>query len=324
MRKAVYIFLISILLSACANNAPSETVETPAVSQTTVQVQTTPIGSTTSSAKEEKSVETSTTTVAMTSSLTTKSISSVSRTKDNSVDKYATETETVTSQTEVTLPDKTEPNVTTSVSVSERKPKVTTASSAPKITVTQGTTTTKPKQSSTATTEKPKATTTTATTSAPSRIEWSNSMKVWKKLSEGQKLTGSEQDIIRDEILDYALQTFNGKKDIHVSFGIDAYDISYEKPLDLTINREMTSMANAHMDAYVDANRKGLIDYASSEQEIYDIVADTRQSCLHVIDYGLYNRWEILSINGSLKYASDIEFNVGFDEDMALWFLTQD
>ena len=319
MRKAVYICLIAILLSACANNAQADKVDTLEISAavTVTTTTTVPTESTTTTSAEEKGITTSGTTavsdISESSSETTENTLSTDKVK-----------ETVTSQTEVTLPDKTEPNVTTSVSVSERKPNVTTASSAPKITVTQGTTTTKPKQSSTATTEKPKATTTTATTSAPSRIEWSNSMKVWKKISEGQKLTGSEQDMIRSEILDYAVSTFNGKKDIHVSFGIDAYDISYEKPLDLTINREMTSMANAHMDAYVDANRKGLIDYASSEQEIYDIVADTRQSCLHVIDYGLYNRWEILSINGSLKYASDIEFNVGFDEDMALWFLTQD
>ena len=130
--------------------------------------------------------------------------------------------------------------------------------------------------------------------------------------------------MIRSEILDYAVNSFNGKKDIHVSFGIDSYDISYEKPLNFTINRSMTGMENAHMDAYTDPNSKWLIDYASSEKEIYDIVSDTRQSCLHVIDYGLFGRWEIMSMNGSLKYASDIEFNVGFDDDMTIWFLTQD
>lgn len=149
-------------------------------------------------------------------------------------------------------------------------------------------------------------------------------MKVWRKLCEGKKLSGSEQDIIRSEILDYAVSSFNGKKDIHVSFGIDSYDISYEKPLNITINRGMTGMANAHYDAYADPDSKWLIDYASSEQEIYDIVADTRQSCLHLIDHGLFGRWEIMSMNGSLKYASDIEFNVGFDDDMTIWFLTQD
>ena len=130
--------------------------------------------------------------------------------------------------------------------------------------------------------------------------------------------------MIRSEILDYAVSTFNGKKDIHVSFGIDSYDISYEKPLNLTVNYGMTGMKNAHYDAYTDPNSKWLIDYASSEKEIYDIVSDTRQSCLHVIDYGLFGRWEIMSMNGSLKYASDIEFNVGFDDDMTIWFLTQD
>ena len=149
-------------------------------------------------------------------------------------------------------------------------------------------------------------------------------MKVWRKLCEGRKLSGIEQDIIRSEILDYAVSSFNGKKDIHVSFGIDSYDISYEKPLNITINRGMTGMANARYDAYADPDSKWLIDYASSEQEIYDIVADTRESCLQVIDHGLFNRWEIFSMNGSLKYASAIELNVGFDEDMAIWFLTQD
>ena len=149
-------------------------------------------------------------------------------------------------------------------------------------------------------------------------------MKVWRKLCEGKKLTGSEQDLIRSEILDYAVSSFNGKKDIHVSFGIDSYDISYEKPLNLKANKKMTSMSNAHMDAYADPNCKGLIDYAKSEKEIYDIVSDTRQCCLHVIDYGLFNRWEIFTINNDLKYASDIDFGIGFDEDMAIWFLTQD
>ena len=65
-------------------------------------------------------------------------------------------------------------------------------------------------------------------------------------------------------------------------------------------------------------------DYASSEDEICSIVCETREKCLHVIDYGLFNRWEIFTINNSLKYASDIKFNVGFDEDMTIWFLTQD
>lgn len=73
-----------------------------------------------------------------------------------------------------------------------------------------------------------------------------------------------------------------------------------------------------------DPNRKGMIDYASSEKEIYAIVSETRSQCLHIIDYGLFNRCEIFTINNALKYASHVEFNIGFDEDMTLWFLTQD
>ena len=67
-----------------------------------------------------------------------------------------------------------------------------------------------------------------------------------------------------------------------------------------------------------------MIDYASTDEEIYAIVSETRSQCLHIIDYGLFNRYEIFTINNALKYASHVEFNIGFDEDMTLWFLTQD
>ena len=76
------------------------------------------------------------------------------------------------------------------------------------------------------------------------------------------------------------------------------------------------------MDAYVDADSRWLIDYAGNEEEIYSIVSETRTNCLHVIDYGLFNRWEIYSANNALKYAGNIEFNVGFD-GTAIWFLTE-
>lgn len=147
-------------------------------------------------------------------------------------------------------------------------------------------------------------------------------MKAWRKLCEGKSLSDDEQNLIRSEILEYA-KSFNGKRDIHVSFGIDEYDIFYEKPLDLTVRNDMTDLSYAHMDAYADADSRWLIDHAGNEGEIYSIVSETREKCLHVIDYGLFNRWEIYSGNNVLKYASDIEFNVGFD-GTAIWFLTED
>ena len=320
MRKAVYICLIALLLSACANNAQAEKVDTPEISAAVTAITTTtvPSASTTTVSAEEKEIIISSTTIASeeseTSSETTESTTSTER-----------ENEAATSQTEVSVSDKTGTSMATSASVSESKPKVTTVSSAPKKSVSH-TTTEAPIQT---TTEKPKDTTTTAattttTTAAPSGVKWSDSMKVWRKLCEGKKLTGSEQDLIRSEILDYAVSSFNGKKDIHVSFGIDSYDISYEKPLNMKANKKMTSMSNAHMDAYADPNRKAMIDYAKSENEIYDIVSETRNRCLHVTDYGLFNRWEIFTIYNELKYASDIDFGIGFDEDMTIWFLTQD
>ena len=85
----------------------------------------------------------------------------------------------------------------------------------------------------------------------------------------------------------------------------------------------MTDLSYAHMDAYADADSRWLIDHAGNEGEIYSIVSETREKCLHAIDYGLFNRWKIYSGNNALKYASDIEFNVGFD-GTAIWFLTED
>ena len=155
------------MLSACANNAPTETVEAPAVNQTTVQ--TTPISSTTSSAKEEKSTESSTTTTSTASESKTTSKSSRA-TKADSIMKGSA-SQAVTSQTEASVSDKTGSSSITSASVSERKPKVTTVSSAPKNDVTQGTTTTtlpksttKKQSSTTTTTAKPRQSSSTTTT----------------------------------------------------------------------------------------------------------------------------------------------------------------
>lgn len=312
MKKAIFIILLTALLSGCGNAADTNTetaspAETTAVSHNTNISETAPeIKAVNVKISEEEKKTTTTTTKAETTTSGTTSKSTTRKTVSESTTtrQSAQHTETYIVYYDEPSPEtqQTQPEV----KVTEAKPITTTT-----VQTTPPTTTT---------TSPP----TTTTTAPPSGIEWSESMKVWRKLCEGKKLSGSEQDIIRNEILDYAVSSFNGKKDIHVCFGVDIYDISYEKSLNLTVNYAMTGMANAHMDAYVDANRKGMIDYASSEDEIYSIVCETREKCLHVIDYGLFNRWEIFTINNSLKYASDIEFNVGFDDDMTIWFLTQD
>ena len=303
MKKAMLILILAAMLTACGNmenTVKEENAEISAVSQsTTTAAETT--------SKAGASLETTTTTAVTTS--TSKTTTSKA---ENSISKSTTK-KSVSETTTTRQPIQQTEAQTYIVYYDEPTPET----QQPEEKVTETTTTT-------VQTSPPNTTTTPKQTAASSGIEWSDSMKVWRKLCEGKKLSGSEQDMIRSEILDYAVSTFNGKKDIHVSFGIDSYDISYEKPLNMTVNYGMTGMENAHFDAYTDPNSKWLIDYASSEKEIYGIVSDTRQSCLHVIDHGLFGRWEIMSINGSLKYASDLEFNVGFDDDMTIWFLTQD
>lgn len=314
MKKAMLILILAAMLTACGNmenTVKEEKAETSAVSQRTTTAAVT--SSKTETTTTKTTSETTTTTKAVTTAETTSTSKTITTSSRSETTSKSTTKKSVSETTTTRQPIQQTEAQTYIVYYDEPTPET----QQPEVKVTETTTTT-------VQTSPPNTTTTPKQTAASSGIEWSDSMKVWRKLCEGKKLSGSEQDMIRSEILDYAVSTFNGKKDIHVSFGIDSYDISYEKPLDLTINRGMTSMDNAHYDAYTDPDSKWLIDYASSEQEIYDIVEDTRESCMHVIDHGLFNRWEIFSMNGSLKYAGDIELNVGFDDDMTIWFLTQD
>ena len=321
MKRAMVIsILCTVMLSACGNVSESiESAETSAVSQTT----TTVTASAVTSAKEEKDTSETTTTTRKSSQTVSETSASMETikaktTKKSTVSSSAVSEDTPQEQTEPqSYPQTEQPQENTQVNTTQ-KPAVTTTQQ--KQTTAKKTTTAPPKPA--ATTQKPQTTTPKPVTNPESTVTWTNSMKVWRKLCEGKSLSGKEQDLIRSEILEYA-QSFNGKTDIHVSFGIDEYDISYEKPLNLIIRNDMTDLSYAHMDAYADADSRWLIDYAGNEEEIYSIVSNTREDCLHVIDYGLFNRWEIYSINNSLKYASDIELNVGFDGTV-IWFLTED
>ncbi|MGN0624473.1 MAG: hypothetical protein ACI4JA_11090 [Oscillospiraceae bacterium] len=317
MKRAMVIsILCAVFLSACGNAAETSeravSIETPVVSQTT----TTITASAVTSAKEEKDTSETTTTTRKSSQTVSETSASMETIKAKTTTKS---TQPPQEQTEPqSYPQTEQPQENTQVNTTQKTAVTTTQQ---KQTTAKKTTTAPPKPATT--TQKAQTTTQKPSTAKPQNtVQWSDTMKAWRKLCEGKSLSGKEQDLIRSEILEYA-ESFNGKKNIHVSFGIDEYDISYEKPLNLIIRNDMTDLSYAHMDSYVDADSKWLIDYAGSEEEIYSIVSNTREDCLHVIDYGLFNRWEIYSGNDMLKYASDIEFNVGFD-GTAIWFLTED
>ena len=319
MKKAMVISIFCVVfLSACGNVSESTESESSSVaSQTTV----TAIVSAETSAKEEMDTSKTTATIKK-SSQTVSETSKAKTTKKSTVSskdvslrppqeqtKQQSYSQTAKPQENTEVDTTQIPSVTTTQQKQNAAKQITTAPPKPATTTQKTQTTTQP-------------TTTKPATKPESTVTWLGSMKAWRKLCEGQSLSGDEQNLIRSEILEYA-KSFNGKRDIHVSFGIDEYDIFYEKPLDLTIRNDMTDLSYAHMDAYADADSRWLIDHAGNEGEIYSIVSETREKCLHVIDYGLFNRWEIYSGNNALKYASDIEFNVGFD-GTAIWFLTED
>ena len=292
MYKKICILLLAFMLTACSNaNSSDSQAETEVVSETTTTTVTT----------TDDSEQTTTTTTQIT----------VTSAKEKETE---TTTSKVTSESQSTTADSTMLTTTTTTKASQT---TTVSGKTPASSVQKQ----QPKPA--------KTTTTTTTTKAAvkphpqSNVVWSSSMKVWRKLCEGKNLTAAEQEMIRSEIASYAAK-FQGKTKIHVSFATDSYDISYIKPIHLTRKKDMIDWhTNAHYDASVDMDCKAIINYAKSEQEIYNVVASTRNDALHLIDLGLFNRYEISKGNNCLEYASEITFNVGFDGTY-LWFLTTD
>ena len=292
MSKKITILLLAFMLTACSNASTSDSqAETETVSETTTTTVTT----------TDDSGQPTTTTTQIT----------VTSAKEKESD---TTTSKVTSESQSTTADSTMLTTTTTTKVSQT---TTGSSKTPASSVQKQ----QPKPANTTTTT---TTTTAAVKPHPqSNVVWSSSMKVWRKLCEAKTLTAAEQEMIRSEIASYASK-FQGKTKIHVSFATDSYDISYIKPIHLTRKKDMIDWhTNAHYDASVDMDCRAIINYVKSEKEIYDVVAQTRNDALHLMDLGLFNRYQISKINNSLAYASDIQFNIGFDGTY-LWFLTTD
>lgn len=253
------------------------------------------------------STETTTTT---TQSTTTTALHTTSTTQATTSCSYSARVElTTTTQT------------TTQLSTTLAKPTATTTT-----TQTSSTTTKKAVQTTAAThptTSTSKAVQTSAS-SASKKVVWSDLMLAWRHISERKNITKAEQELIRNDILNYGLKKFNGKTKIHCHVGNDHFDMAYLKPIKMTVQRELTDWTqHAHLDASVDTDSLALINYAKSEQEIFDIVAWTRSDSLRLIDFGLHSRYELSVMNGGLEYASDIHFNVGFDGTY-IWFLNED
>ena len=291
MSKKIAILLLAFMLTACSNaNSSDSKAETEAVSETTTTTVTT---------TDDSEQTTTTTQITVTSAKEKESETTTSK---------------VTSGSQSTTADSTMLTTTTTTKASQT---TTVSGKTPASSVQKQ----QPKPANT-------TTTTTTTKAAPktqpqNNVVWSSSMKVWRKLCEGKNLTASEQEMIRSEIASYAAK-FQGKTQIHVCFGNDSFDISYPKPIQMTRKKDMVDWTtNAHFDASVDMDCRGIINYAKSEKQIYDVVAQTRNDALHLIDHGLHSRYEISKLNNCLEYANVIQYNVGFDGTY-LWFLTQD
>lgn len=323
MKKAMVIsILCAVMLTACGNVSESaESVETSAVSQTA----TTVTGSAVTSAKEEKDTSETTTTTKK-SSQTVSETSKAKTTTKSTISSSTVNTKASQEQNELqSYPQTEQPQENTQVNTTQ-KPAVTTTQQ--KQTTAKKTTTAPPKPA--ATTQKPQTTpqptTTTqkpSTTKPQNTVQWSDTMKAWRKLCEGKSINGAEWELVREDIVSYGMQKFNGKTTVELNCGIDFYTRTFQSPLNLTENTSLKGLSHAHLDAYADADSRWLIDYAGNEEEVYRIVEQSRADCLTVIDIGLESWYEFCEVNDCLKYASSLEFNVGLD-GTAIWFLTED
>ena len=292
MYKKICILLLAFMLTACSNASTSDSqAETEAVSETTTTTFTT--------TDDSEQPTTTTTQITVTSAKEKESETTTSKVTSGSQSTTADSTMSTTTTTTKASQTTTGSSKTPASSVQKQQPK--------------------PAKTTTITT-----TTKAAPKTQPqNNVVWLSSMKVWRKLCEGKNLTASEQEMIRSEIASYAAK-FQGKTQIHVSFGNDSFDISYPKPIQMTRKKDMVDWTtNAHFDASVDMDCRAIINYAKSEKQIYDVVAQTRNDALHIIDHGLHSRYEISKLNNCLEYANVIQYNIGFDGTY-LWFLTQD
>ena len=318
MKRAILILILcAVFLSACGNAAETAeravSVETSAMSQTTPTV----TASAVTSAKEEKDTNETTTT-------TRKSLQTVSETSASmETIKAKTTTKSTQPPQEQTepqsYPQTEQPQENTQVNTTQ-KPAVTTTQQKQ---TTAKKTTTAPSKPATAT-QKPQTTTQKPSTTKPQNtVQWSDTMKAWRKLCEGKSINGAEWELVRKDIVSYGMQKFNGKTTVELNCGIDLYTRTFQSPLNLTENTSLRGLSHAHLDAYADADSRWLIDYAGNEEEIYRIVEQSRADCLTVVDSGLESWYEFCEVNDCLEYASNLAFNVELDVT-AIWFLTED
>lgn len=323
MKRAMVIsILCAVMLTACGNVSESvESVETSAVSQTA----TTVTGSAVTSAKEEKDTSETTTTTKK-SSQTVSETSKAKTTTKSAISSSTVNTKASQEQNELqSYPQTEQPQENTQVNTTQ-KPAVTTTQQ--KQTTAKKTATAPPKPAATTqktqTTTQPTTTTQKPSTTKPQNtVQWSDTMKAWRKLCEGKSINGAEWELVREDIVSYGMQKFNGKTTVELNCGIDLYTRTFQSPLNLTENISLKGLSHAHLDAYADADSRWLIDYAGNEEEVYRIVEQSRADCLTVIDIGLESWYEFCEVNDCLKYASSLAFNVGID-GTAIWFLTED
>lgn len=303
MKKTIISILCAVILSGCENTVHEEKAE--AIASVSSTVTTAEVAS----SEEKKTSET-----AVSATVTKGSSLSVSTTSSMPGTTVAVSTtaksETAIKHTEESTTKAPPVKTQTSSAKAENKPVQTKKPTA--ITNVKQTDATSVSTTASATT----------TEKSLSAAQWNDTMKAWRKLCEGEVLNNPEWELVRQDIISYTLDKFNGKTIVDLNCGVDKYTRTFPNPLNLSVDESLADISHARMDSYCEAECSALINMAADETEIYEIARQMRAECLAVVDRGINNWYVFCKRYGELEYASDIPFNLYLD-DTSIWFLTE-
>lgn len=138
--------------------------------------------------------------------------------------------------------------------------------------------------------------------------------------------------MIRKDICDYGLKTFNGKQvvTLHTEDGIKTLD--FLRPLELTVDtalycyqQGMWVLGDAHLNCCTGClpNWIGTNAYNKlTEEQKYQLAVEARQNCFNGMENALY-RWYDYA-GGERGYAYEMTYNWGYiSNGGSFWLLTK-
>lgn len=185
-------------------------------------------------------------------------------------------------------------------------------------------------------TQAPTPVTTTTTTAQSQSVsidtaDLDDTLKAYLRFGRGDKVSSYDWELIRQDVCNYAIENFNGKKDF--IYAEDGYHYSFTVPLNLSVNTSWTDYSHAHYDGGSDLNVNNVYYFpiinATSDNELNDLAIQIQERVRKTFDQGLYNYWWCCYDHGDFDnpkiapLCSELAFNIGIEDTGWVWFLTE-